>query len=199
MAQWIIDFIEEHGYLAIALLMLLENVFPPIPSEFIMPFGGFVSSQGELSLVGVVLAGTTGSLLGTLPWYWAGRRIGHDRLRDWARRHGRWLTVGPDDIDKANRWFEQRSGRAVFLGRLVPALRSVISAPAGVAAMPLPRFLLWSAAGSLLWVTALAAAGHALGGRYELVIRWMEPVSRVVVGVAVAAYVWRVWRFGRRR
>jgi membrane protein DedA with SNARE-associated domain len=199
MAQWIIDFIEEHGYLAIVLLMLLENVFPPIPSEFIVPFGGFVSSQGELSLVGVVLAGTAGSLLGTLPWYWAGRRIGHHRLRAWARQHGRWVAVSPEDVDKANRWFEQHSGRAVFLGRLVPALRSVISAPAGVAAMPLPRFLLWSTAGSLLWVTALAAAGHALGGQYELVMRWMEPVSRVVLGMAVAAYVWRVWRFGRRR
>ena len=199
MSQWIIDFIEEHGYLAIVLLMLLENVFPPIPSEFIVPFGGFVSSQGELSLVGVVLAGTAGSLLGTLPWYWAGRRIGHDRLRAWAQQHGRWLAVSPEDVDKANRWFEQHSGRAVFLGRLVPALRSVISAPAGVAAMPFPRFLLWSTAGSLLWVTALAAAGHALGGQYELVMRWMEPVSRVVLGMAVAAYVWRVWRFGRRR
>ena len=198
MAQWIIDFIEAHGYLGIALLMLLENVFPPIPSEFIMPFGGFVSSQGDLSLPGVVLAGTAGSLLGTLPWYWVGRRIGHDRLRDWAGRHGRWLTVSPDDVDKANHWFERRGGRAVFLGRLVPALRSVISAPAGVAAMPLPRFLLWSTAGSLLWVSALAGAGHALGGQYELVMRWLEPVTRVVLGAAVVAYVWRVWRFRRR-
>jgi membrane protein DedA with SNARE-associated domain len=198
MAQSIVDFIQEHGYLAITLLMLLENVFPPIPSEFIMPFGGFVSSQGELSLVGVILAGTAGSLLGTLPWYWAGRRIGHGRLRHWAERHGRWLAVGPDDVDKAQRWFERRGRRAVFLGRLVPALRSVISAPAGVAAMPLPRFLLWSTAGSLLWVTGLAAAGHALGGQYELVMRWMEPVSRVVLGLAVVAYVWRVWRFRRR-
>jgi len=145
----------------------------------------------------VILAGTVGSLLGTLPWYWAGRRIGHDRLRRWAERGGRWLAVGPADVDKANHWFERRGSQAVFLGRLVPALRSVISAPAGVAAMPLPRFLLWSTAGSLLWVTALAAVGHALGGQYELVMRWLEPVTRVILGVAVLAYVWRVWRFKR--
>ena len=199
MAQWIIELIQEHGYLAIALLMLLENVFPPIPSEFIMPFGGFVSSQGELSLVGVVLAGTVGSLVGTLPWYWVGRRIGRDRLRRWAERHGRWLAVTPDEFDKAHHWFDERGGRAVFLGRLVPGLRSVISAPAGVAAMPLPRFLVWSTAGSLLWVSALAATGHALGGQYELVMRWLGPVTRVVLGVVVVAYAWRVWRFRPQR
>lgn len=199
MAQWIVGFIEQHGYFAVAALMLLENVFPPVPSELIMPFAGFVSSRGELSPVGVVLAGTLGSLLGTLPWYWAGRAIGHERLKAWAGRHGRWLAVEPADIDKAHHWFERRGTVAVFFGRLVPALRSVISAPAGVAAMPLPRFLLWSAAGSLIWVSALTWGGHALAGQYELVMRWVEPVTRVVLAVGVVAYLWRVWRFKGRR
>jgi hypothetical protein len=107
MSEWIIEFIGNGRYLAIALLMLLENVFPPIPSELVLPFAGFVSARGELNPVGVLVAAVTGSLLGALPWYWAGRRLGHDRLRAFAQRRGRWLTLTPDDVDRA-----QYQGRA---------------------------------------------------------------------------------------
>lgn len=195
MAEWIVGVIEDYGYFAVCALMLLENVFPPVPSELIMPFAGFVASRGDLSTVGVVMAGALGSLLGTLPWYWAGRAIGHERLKSWAARHGRWLTVEPAEIDKAQAWFGRRGAAAVFFGRLVPALRSIISAPAGVAGMPLPRFLLWSAAGSLIWTSALTWGGHALADQYELVMRWMEPVTRVVLVGGLIVYVWRVCRF----
>ncbi|MCR5867827.1 MAG: DedA family protein [Aquincola tertiaricarbonis] len=195
MAQWIIQLIEQHGYWAVAALMLLENVFPPIPSELIMPFAGYASAKGELSTVGVVLAGTLGSLAGTLPWYFAGRWVGDRRLKQWAGRHGRWLTLSPDDVERADRWFDQRGHVAVFFGRLVPGLRSVISAPAGVTGMPFGRFLLWSAAGTLLWTGALAAVGLLLESRYEEVSRWMDPVAKAVLGFALAAYVWRVVRF----
>lgn len=195
MAQWIVGIIEQHGYFAVAALMLLENVFPPVPSELIMPFAGFVSSRGDMSVVGVVLAGTLGSLLGTLPWYWAGRKIGHQRLKAWAGRRGRWLAVEPAEIDRAHHWFQGRGAAAVFFGRLVPALRSVISAPAGVADMPLLRFLLWSAFGSLIWVSALTWGGHALADQYDVVMRWIEPVTRVVLVGGLIVYLWRVWRF----
>lgn len=112
--------------------MFLENVFPPIPSEVIMPAAGFAAGQGRLSLIGVIVAGTVGSVAGALFWYYVGKWIGADRLRRWAGRHGRWLTLAPKDIDRVDRWFDQHSGKAVFLGRLVPALRTLISVPAGV-------------------------------------------------------------------
>lgn len=199
MAQWIINFIEEQGYIAIAALMLLENLFPPIPSELIMPFAGFVAAQGSLHPAGVVLVGTAGSVAGTLPWYWAGRAIGLQRLQDWADRHGRWLTVSRHDIDKAQAWFERRGVVAVTLGRLVPALRSVISVPAGIARMPLVKFLCWSALGSLVWTSTLTAIGYLLQNRYEAVVEWLDPVSKVVLAAALVTYVWRVVNFGKRQ
>ena len=195
MANWIIEFIGQQGYLGIVLLMILENVFPPIPSELIMPFAGFVAARGDLNAVGVLLAGTVGSVLGTMPWYVAGRLLSVERLKGWAGRHGRWLAASPADIDRAVHWFERRGERAVFLGRMVPAVRSVISAPAGITGMALPRFLLWSLAGSMLWVGALVALGFVLEGQYERVGQWLDPVSKVIVGAAVAAYIWRVATF----
>ena len=195
MANWIIEFIGQQGYLGIVLLMILENVFPPIPSELIMPFAGFVAARGDLNAIGVLLAGTVGSVLGTMPWYAAGRFLSVERLKGWAARHGRWLAASPDDIDRAERWFERRGERAVFLGRMVPAVRSVISAPAGITGMALPRFLLWSLAGSMLWVGALVALGVVLENQYERVGHWIDPVSKVIVAVAVVAYIWRVVTF----
>jgi membrane protein DedA with SNARE-associated domain len=198
MAQWIIGFVEQHGYLAITALMLLENVFPPLPSELIMPFAGFAAARGSLHPAGVVAAGAFGSVLGTLPWYFAGRAIGLERLQGWADRHGRWLTVSRDDLARGQGWFDRRGALAVALGRLLPALRSVISAPAGIARMPFLRFLFWSALGSLAWTSALAALGFVLESRYEQVVRWLDPVTKAVLVAAVAAYAWRVARFRRR-
>lgn len=195
MADWIIGLIEQHGYLAIAALMLLENVFPPIPSELIMPFAGFVAARGDLSPAGVLLAGVCGSVLGTLPWYWAGQRVGNERLKRWAGRHGRWLTVSPGDLERGERWFAHHDAGAVLFGRLVPALRSVISAPAGVARMPFARFLLWTVLGTALWTATLASLGYLLDAGYERVSRWLDPVSTAIVVGAVLAYVWRVATF----
>lgn len=195
MAEWIVAFVEAHGYLGIAALMLLENVFPPIPSELIMPLAGFTAARGHLHVAGVVAAGTVGSLLGTLPWYFAGRALGAERLKRWAGRHGRWLTVAPDDIDRALRWFDRRGPAVVAIGRLVPAVRSVISAPAGVAHMSLPKFLMWSTAGSLVWVIAMTTLGWLLQSHYTKVGTWIDPVAKMIVVAALAAYLWRVIRF----
>lgn len=198
MAQWIIDLIEQHGYPAIVALMFLENIFPPMPSELIMPFAGFVAARGDLELMLVVLSGTLGSLTGTLPWYFAGRAVGMKRLSRWADRHGRWLTVSPGDLESAQAWFDRRGALAVVLGRLVPALRSVISAPAGIAGMPFSKFLLWSALGSLIWTGFLTGVGYFLESRHEQIASWMDPVAKTIVAVAIAAYVWRVITFKRR-
>jgi membrane protein DedA with SNARE-associated domain len=198
MAEWIIHLIERFSYLGIALLMALENVFPPIPSELIMPFAGFVAARGDLNGVGVILAGSAGSLAGTLPWYWIGRRIGRERLARWVGRHGRWFTMSPEDLERAEAWLQRHGGLAVMMGRLVPALRSVISMPAGVTRMPLLGFLLWSSAGTLIWTSALASLGWALQSQYEQVADYLENVTRVVLVLFVAGYLWRLIRFERR-
>ena len=198
MLDWITNLVRGMGAPGVGLLMFLENVFPPIPSEVIMPLAGFVAEQGGLSFWGAVAAGAAGSLAGAVGWYWVGRRVGERRLRAWVDRHGRWLTLSGDDVDTAKRWFDRHGGFAVFVGRLVPGVRTLISVPAGFAAMPALPFLLYSAAGTALWTVALAVAGRMLGSQYERVSRVLEPAGAVVFGLIALLYVARVVRWRRR-
>ena len=195
MVQWITDLLERMGYVGISLLMFLENVFPPIPSELIMPFAGFAASQGELAFVGVVLAGTIGTIAGALPWYWIGYKIGCKRLANWADKHGRWLTLTGDEVKNANGWFQKHCGKAVLFGRLIPAIRTLISVPAGIAEMSLARFLTYSIIGTLIWNTVLAALGYQLGENYSKVADYLDPVTKGIVGLIVLTYLYRVIRF----
>lgn len=195
MFDWITGFVESAGYLGIALLMLIENVFPPIPSELIMPMAGFSAARGELSIVLVIVAGIVGSVLGAVFWYFVGKWIGVERLKGLSRRHGRWLTLSPDDIEKAESWFARYGGVAVLIGRLVPAVRTLISVPAGIAAMPFGRFLLFSTFGTAVWTAFLALAGYFLAERYEAVESYLNPVSNAVLGGLVLWYAYRVWTF----
>lgn len=198
MFDWITALIDQLGLPGVALMMFLENVFPPIPSELIMPLAGFNAAQGRMGLVGVILAGTLGSLAGAVLWYLLGRAVGTARLRRLAARHGRWLTVTPGELDRADAWFDRHGGMAVFLGRLVPTVRTLISIPAGLSEMPLGRFLLWSGLGTLIWTTFLALAGYLLEDAYHRVENWVNPVSTVVVVGIVGLYLWRVATWGRR-
>ncbi|MDF2441109.1 MAG: hypothetical protein JWN98_2093, partial [Abditibacteriota bacterium] len=145
MLEWITNLMNSMGYAAIVFLMFLENVFPPIPSELIMPMAGFTATQGKLTLVGVIIAGTLGSVLGALPLYYMGKVIGEDRLKEWADKHGKWLTVSREDIEKSKEWFDKHGAVAVIIGRLVPGVRSLIAVPAGIDQMNLPLFLLYTA------------------------------------------------------
>lgn len=196
--EWITGVVEQTGYLGIALLMIAENLFPPIPSELIMPLAGFVAARGELSLVGVILAGTIGSLIGALFWYVVARAVGGDRVTRWAERHGRWLTVSGNDVERARTWFGRHGGKAVLIGRLVPAVRSLISIPAGVVPMRLAPFLAFSAIGTALWTAGLAVLGYLLEGAYERVADYVDPLSKVVIGLIVAYYLYRVITHRRR-
>lgn len=195
MFDWIIGLMERTAYLGVLLLMLAENVLPPIPSELIMPLAGFTAAQGKLSLLFVVLAGTAGSLLGALFWYYVGRWFGADRLKRLATRHGRWLTLSPDEIDRAHTWFERHGAKAILLGRLIPAVRTLISVPAGVTRMPLARFLVWTALGTALWTLLLAGAGYLLQSSYGLVADYINPLSNVVLGLLVLWSIYRVVTF----
>lgn len=191
MSEWIISVVTNWGYVGIFLMMVLENVFPPIPSELIMPFAGFAAANGDLNVVGVILAGTMGSVVGTLAWYIAARVLGLARFRTLCNWFGRFATISEDDIDSAVHWFARFGRWAVLFGRLVPAIRTLISVPAGLAAMPLPQFLAVSSIGTALWTAILTAAGYVLHDNYELVQGWLDPVTTGVVVLAVAIYLYR--------
>jgi membrane protein DedA with SNARE-associated domain len=192
MDNWVADVLQQLGYLGLLLLMFLENVFPPIPSELIMPLAGYLVAKGELSFLGVVLAGTAGSVLGAVPLYWLGYRLGRTRMIHWADRHGRWLTIRGAHIERAIAWLDRHGRWAIFLGRLVPGLRSLISIPAGIARLSFAPFLALTALGSLLWSTLLATAGYLLGAGFDEVEHVLSPVSNAVLIGVLLLYAWRV-------
>ncbi len=168
------------GYFAIFAAMFLENIFPPIPSELIMPLGGFYVQQGQLHFLEVVLSGLLGTLLGALPWYGIGRLINEERLKDWLSKNGKWIGISPEELTRSRKWFSRYGTSLVFWGRLVPGIRTLISVPAGIELMPFVPFLLWTAGGSLIWMLLLTFAGVVLGESYNNVELWIDPVSKFV-------------------
>ncbi|MDB5524500.1 MAG: DedA family protein [Rhizobium sp.] len=179
--------------------MFLENIVPPIPSELIMPLAGYRSAQGQMSIIVVILAGTFGSILGILPWYWLGRAVGKNRIIRLALRHGRWLTVTPREIDAAADQLERHGAAAVLWGRLVPTVRTLISIPAGIIEMPFLVFVGYSAIGSLLGTAGLALGGYALGQAYDTISGFVDPVATAVLVGIVVFYVYRVVTFDPKR
>jgi membrane protein DedA with SNARE-associated domain len=196
--DWIIRFIDWSGYTGIFLLMLLETVFPPIPSEVIMPVAGTRAVNGGLNLYGVIAAGTGGAMVGNLLWFVAAASLGEAKFRLWVKRYGRWLTLDWYEIKRVQRLFGRYGSVLVFLGRLVPTVRSVISFPAGLARMQLLRFLLWSGVGTALFSAALAVAGYILGSSFEDVDKVLGPVSSVIFIGIILLYVWRQATWYRR-
>lgn len=196
MLEWITNTMNSLGYLGIGLLMFLENLFPPIPSELIMPLAGFTVAQGKMQFAPVVVAGVVGTVLGALPWYYAGKLLGEERLKSLANRYGKWLGISAKDIGKARSWFNKHGNKAVFFGRLVPGVRTLISIPAGMSSMPLVPFLLYSTLGTLLWVGLLTYSGYALGNNYYVVEEYIGPVSKIVLVALIVAFV--VWVIRRK-
>lgn len=194
MLDWIQTVIQSIGYPGIALLMIIENFFPPIPSEVIMPFAGFVTEQGELNFFGVVAAGTFGSILGTLPFYYLGRKIGKARLIQWADRHGHWLMLSSNDIERAQQWFDRHDAAAVFICRLIPGIRTVISIPAGIEKMNVGYFLFLTASGTIVWVGFLTYLGNVLGQNYHQVKVYLDPISYIVIGGLLLFYIIHIIR-----
>ena len=187
------------GYGAILLAMFLENLFPPIPSELIMPLAGYYVLEGQLNFIPVVLAGLIGTVLGAFPWYGIGRLVNEERLEDWLSKHGRWIGISTSELSRSRRWFNRYGRGLVFWGRLVPGIRTLISVPAGIELMPLVPFLIWTTAGSLIWTVFLTVAGMALGQGYANVEAWIEPVSSVIKVVLIfsflLAFIWLIARF----
>lgn len=194
MGDWITALLVRTGVVGVFVLTLVETVFPPIPSEFIMPLAGYLATQGEIGLVAAVAAGTLGSTVGALILYAVGRKVGEARLKDFADRHGRWLTLSRRDVDRASDWFSRHGALVVFGGRLVPGLRSLISLPAGIDGMSLPVFVTCTLLGSAAWSGLLVGLGYALGSRFEQVGEFIDPVAKATLAAVVAWYAWRVAR-----
>lgn len=199
MEQWITDKVDSLGYAGVALFMFLENMFPPIPSEVVMPSAGFAARRGDLTVWGVWLAGSAGSLLGVIPWYFVGKWIGTERLKDWADRYGKWLTIRRRDIERADAWFDTYDAAAVFFGRLVPGIRTLISLPAGFAEMPVSRFIAYSAAGTALWAGFLTGVGWWLGENYHAIAKYIGWIATAMVVALVLTFVGWVVRRRQRR
>ncbi|MEU4766922.1 DedA family protein [Actinosynnema sp. NPDC023794] len=187
--SWVTDLMEALGAPGAGIAIALENLFPPLPSELFLPLAGFTASQGKMNLFAAILWTTTGSVAGALALYYLGALLGRDRIRAIAQR---LPLVKVSDVDRTEEWFARHGKATVFFGRMVPIFRSLISIPAGVERMPLPGFLLLTAAGSLIWNSALILAGYVLGSNYHLVDQYMGIVSKVVIGLVVLAVGWFV-------
>lgn len=182
--DWVVNLMDALGAPGVGLAIALENVFPPLPSEVFLPLAGFAAARGEMSVTAAIAWTTAGSLAGALVLYGVGATLGRRRLRAVVDR---MPLVSLHDLDRAEDWFARHGAKAVFLGRMVPLVRSLISVPAGVERMPLALFAALTAAGSLIWNTGFVLAGYALGANWGVVERYTGVASKVVLAVAVLA------------
>jgi membrane protein DedA with SNARE-associated domain len=206
LATWVQDVINQFGYFGVALLVIIENVFPPIPSEIVLPFAGFVAQQGsgaaqsDTSVIGMMIAATVGSVVGALILYFVSAAIGPERLRAFVEKFGKWFGVKPADLVRAEAWFDRRSSLAVLVGRCVPLIRSIVSIPAGFRRMKLSSFVVLTAIGSAVWNIALIGAGAVLKDQWDRVGDYVGVFQWVVV-LAIVVFVVRfvISRVKRRR
>jgi membrane protein DedA with SNARE-associated domain len=200
MLDWVLGVVADAGPLGVFFLMVAENLFPPIPSEVIMPLAGFVAARGEMSVTLGLFAGIAGTLVGNAFWYELARLIGADRIRPLVGRYGRWFAVGDEDLREAEEFLRRNGPVALFLGRLLPGIRTVISVPAGLVRIPRRVFYLWTAAGSAVWITGLFFAGFVLEEHYDRIEGYLGPLIYVVLAGILATYGWHLWRTrGRKR
>ena len=192
MTDFILDLIQSWGYFGIAILMFLENVFPPIPSEVIMSLGGVMVGHGRFDYWTLVAFAVVGTTLGNWVWYWVARGVGYERLKPLVDRHGRWLTLDWDEVEKLHDWFIKYGSGIVFVCRFMPIARTMVSLPAGMVGMHQVKFLLWTAAGSTIWIAALAGAGSWFGKQFHEVERFIGPVALIAIGSIILLYVYRV-------
>ncbi len=179
------DLVGRLGYGGIILTMLIESIFPPIPSELVLPFAGFAAAQGQLTLWGAYLAATIGAMLGAIFWYVAGRTVGEKTLTRLVAKWGKPLGFSVKDVEKAQGWFMKHGNKAVFFGRMIPGIRSLISVPAGLSKMPFWLFMVWSSVGTAIWSIILITAGYILGDHYESVAHIVDPLSKIILVVVV--------------
>ena len=195
MEDWIIHLVEWGHDWGVGLLMLLETVFPPIPSEVIMTVAGVSAARGNMNLGGTIAAGTAGAMLGNWMWYWLAIKFGEARMRRFIDRYSRWLTLDWAEIERGQALFRKHGSIIVLVARMLPTLRSLISIPAGLFGMSLARFLIFSTIGTAGWTAALAGGGYVLGSQFKDIEKWLGLLSTVVIVGIVLTYVWRLVRW----
>ena len=200
MEQFIINAMEQFGYIGVFLLIAIENIFPPIPSEVILVFGGFMTTYTSLSILIMVLAATLGSLLGAIVLYYIGKIFNKERLKRIVNgKVGKVLRLKASDIEKADKWFDTKGNKTVFFCRFIPIVRSLISIPAGMSEMPMKKFLLYTISGSLIWNTVLIIVGSIVGDKWETIVGYLDNFSNIILIIlviifVVAMYYWFVIR-----
>ncbi len=190
LGEFFIRVIEMLGYPGIVLLMALESMIAPVPSELVMPFAGFLAGQGKLNFMLVIVFSSLGSLLGSLISYYIGKRGGYSLVK----KFGKYLLLDETDLQKTQQWFEKRGEKTIFISRFIPVVRHLISIPAGVGRMDLKKFCLYTVLGATLWNGFLAYVGFVLGQRWEMVRQYTEPLSLAVAIILVIAAVIVVYR-----
>ena len=200
MQEIIIEIMNNFGYLGVFLLIAIENVFPPIPSEVILLFGGFMTTFSDMNIVGVIIASSLGSILGAIILYYIGKLLNKDRLKKIiTSKPGKLLRLKPEDIDKADEWFDTKGNKTVFFCRFVPIIRSLISIPAGMSEMPMKKFLLYTAAGSLIWNAALTIAGSIVGENWTSIVDIMDQYSHIILILLIILFIIAVIIFYKKR
>lgn len=195
MENFIIEIMNGYGYIGIGLLILIENLFPPIPSEVILTFGGFMTIDSTMTILGVILVSTLGSLLGAIALYYVGKILNKDRLKKLVTsKYGKLLRVKPDDIESADKWFLNKGNKTVFFCRFIPVVRSLISIPAGMSEMPMIKFIIYTTIGSAIWNTVLVCVGAFAGDKKDYILSLFDKASNIVLillilGVIIFAYV----------
>lgn len=200
MQQFILQVIEQFGYLGVFFLILIENVFPPIPSEVILLFSGFFSTYTNLSVFYMILASTFGSLLGAIVLYFIGKIFNKDRLKKIVRsKIGKILFLKEKDIDKADDWFDKKGDKCVFFCRFVPIVRSLISVPAGMSEMPMFKFIVYTICGSMIWNTILICAGYKLGDNWEYFLSILDKYKLIVIIIFSIVFIYVIIKFYQKR
>lgn len=192
MNELIIDIVGRGGYLGIAILMALENIFPPIPSEVVMGIGGILVARGEMAFWPLLIVGTLGTTAGNYAWYWAGNRLGYRRLEPFVNRWGRWLTLDWEHIEQAARFFQRHGQWVVFFLRFSPFLRTIVSLPAGLAHMPVGRFLVFTFLGAGVWNALLILGGSLLEPLLEEYDVWATGIIIAFIIGGIGYYIYRV-------
>ncbi|GKW45537.1 DedA family protein [Planococcus sp. NCCP-2050] len=198
MEQWITDIMSDYGYIGIFLLIMLENVFPPIPSEVILTVGGFMTTTTDMTMLGVILASTAGSVVGAVILYGVGLLVDVERLERVVEKYGSWLRVKKSDIHRADHWFDKYGIWTIFFGRLIPLVRSLISIPAGMSNMKLWLFLTFTTLGTLLWNTVLVFVGEAVGDNREAILKQLDIYSNVVYAAIALFAIAVVWYYFKK-
>ncbi len=192
--RFTIDLVSTLGYPGIVLAMAAENIFPPIPSEAIMPLAGYLTTTGRFNLLLTILSGVLGSLIGAVVLYCIGVWAGNLAFRKFLDRYGRFLMTTSKDLDAAEKWFERHGEKSVLFARMVPIVRSIISIPAGFVKMPLKKFMIFTTIGTTAWTTLLAVVGVVLGENWERIGPWMKKFDVVVMGIILVLVGYYVFR-----